>query len=106
MGRIDFDKSFNVLNEAYEELQNGEGSFTIEPSKVEKIGQLLLDTKMRKLDRQKAVAKLLEVKVADKEETKRNKQIATAMSKLVLATGGLCNGSDGEWQRMEDRFKF
>ncbi|MGY0255506.1 type II CRISPR RNA-guided endonuclease Cas9 [Limosilactobacillus fermentum] len=102
VGRIDFDKSFNVLNEAYEELQNGEGSFTIEPSKVEKIGQLLLDTKMRKLDRQKAVAKLLEVKVADKEETKRNKQIATAMSKLVLgykadfATVAMANGN--EWK--------
>lgn len=102
VGRIDFDKSFNVLNEAYEELQNGEGSFTIEPSKVEKIGQLLLDTKMRKLDRQKAVAKLLEVKVADKEETKRNKQIATAMSKLVLgykadfATVAMVNGN--EWK--------
>lgn len=102
VGRIDFYKSFNVLNEAYEELQNGEGSFTIEPSKVEKIGQLLLDTKMRKLNRQKAVAKLLEVKVADKEETKRNKQIATAMSKLVLgykadfATVAMANGN--EWK--------
>lgn len=62
----------------------------------------MLDTKMRKLDRQKAVAKFLEVKVADKEETKRNKQIATAISKLVLgykadfATVAMANGN--EWK--------
>ncbi|WP_167336629.1 type II CRISPR RNA-guided endonuclease Cas9 [Limosilactobacillus gorillae] len=104
VGKIDFAKSFNVLNEAYKELQNGEGSFAIDLDQIDEIGKLLLDTSKKKLDRQKEVAKLLAVKVADKDETKSNKKVATAISKLILgykanfATDALVDDKANDWK--------
>jgi CRISPR-associated endonuclease Csn1 len=104
VGKIDFAKSFNVLNEAYKELQNGEGSFVIDLDQIDEIGKLLLDTSKKKLDRQKEVAKLLAVKVADKDETKSNKKVATAISKLILgykanfATVALVDDKANDWK--------
>lgn len=83
--QIDFNKSFETLNDLFRQVQPTT-SFQIDLTKVDELGKLLLDTKQKKADRQKAAAKLLPLieDGTDKEIVKAHQQTAREISKLIL----------------------
>ena len=83
--QIDFNKSFETLNDLFRQVQQI-APFQIDLTKVDELGKLLLDTKQKKLDRQKAAAKLLPLieDGTDKEIVKAHQQTAREISKLIL----------------------
>ncbi len=83
--QIDFNKSFETLNDLFRQVQPTT-SFQIDLTKVDELGKLLLATKQKKADRQKAAAKLLPLieDGTDKEIVKAHQQTAREISKLIL----------------------
>lgn len=81
--KIDFAGDFNELNNLYLN-EDPNNIFEINLQNVKEISDILLDHSIKKFDKQKQVAKLLLTSQNDKELDKRNKQIATQISKAIL----------------------
>ncbi|WP_019251774.1 type II CRISPR RNA-guided endonuclease Cas9 [Limosilactobacillus reuteri] len=81
--KIDFANDFSKLNRLYLN-EDPNNIFEINLQNVKEISDILLDHSIKKFDKQKQVAKLLLTSQNDKELDKRNKQIATQISKAIL----------------------
>lgn len=81
--KIDFAGDFNELNNLYLN-EDPNNIFEINLQNVKEISDILLDHSIKKFDKQKQVAKLLLTSQNNKELDKRNKQIATQISKAIL----------------------
>ncbi|MFT8869021.1 type II CRISPR RNA-guided endonuclease Cas9 [Liquorilactobacillus nagelii] len=80
---IGFKDQFVKLNDLYTKADS-ENPFTIDTTKANQIGELLLDTSVRKMDKQRQVAKLIYTKIENKEFDKIHQKIATEIAKAIL----------------------
>ncbi|WP_281165464.1 type II CRISPR RNA-guided endonuclease Cas9 [Liquorilactobacillus sicerae] len=80
---IGFKDQFVKLNDLYSNIDS-EWPFTIDITKANQVGKLLLDTSARKLDKQRQTAKLIPAEIKDKTFDKIHRSIATEITKAIL----------------------
>ncbi|MGN1283393.1 MAG: type II CRISPR RNA-guided endonuclease Cas9 [Limosilactobacillus sp.] len=81
--KINFRESFEVINDAYAQLDPING-LELDINLVDEVSKILLDNKLSNLDKQKGLAKILAVKTGEKEQRKANNDIVKQISKAVL----------------------
>lgn len=80
---IDFSAIFSRLNELYQEIDD-ENVFELNVENVDEIKRILLNHDLFKMEKQKQVAKLLNVDTDDKQLKKENTALASNFSKAIL----------------------
>ncbi|KRN93227.1 crispr-associated protein, csn1 family [Pediococcus stilesii] len=80
---IDFSALFSRLNELYQEIDD-ENIFELNIENVDEIKKILLNHDLFKMEKQKQVAKLLNVDTDDKQLKKENTALASNFSKAIL----------------------
>lgn len=81
--RIDFASDFNKLNNLYLN-EDPNNVFEINLQGIKEISDILLNHSIKTIDKQKQVAKLFLISQNNKDLDKRNKQLATQISKAIL----------------------